>query len=62
VNDKQPHHGDGGPSGSFVRVPLVFVLGEYTRDDEVAGCHSNGANHQDGFTSEIIDPDNSRDL
>lgn len=62
MDDKQPDHRDCGPSSSFVRVPLVFVLAEYSRDDEVAGCHSDGADDQDGLASESIDPNHSRDL
>jgi hypothetical protein len=43
VDDEQPDHGNGTPACGAVRLPLRFVLGEDTRDDEVAGCHADGA-------------------
>lgn len=62
MDDEEPDHGDGSPASGSVRVPLVLVLGEDTRDDEVAGRHADGSDYQDGFAAEVVDPDDGWDL
>lgn len=50
-----PDHGDGGPAGGLVRLPGIAVGGDDGGDDDVAGCHSNGAYGEDGLAADSID-------
>lgn len=53
-NDEKPDHGDGGPSGGFVRFPGVLILGHNNGDDHMTGCHSNGSSDQNGLASQLV--------
>lgn len=62
MDDEEPNHGDGRPASGLVRVPLVLVLSEDGRDNEMAGGHPDGSDEQDGLTAESVDPYHRWDL
>lgn len=61
VNDEEPDHGNGGPTGSLVVWPVVGVLGKENGNDDVACSHADGTGNQHGLASDSVDPQNSWD-
>src|SRR5262245_55450862 len=61
VDDKEPHHCDAGPPGSWLFVPAVGVLGKDDSDDQVTESHANGSHGQDRLPPEAVDPQDGRD-
>ena len=55
VNNKQPDHYHGRPTGSTVVLKVVNVLCEDDGDDTVRKGHADGADGEDGFAAEAVD-------
>lgn len=62
VDDKQPDHDDGGPTGSMMGRPRSLEFTQNSSDDEVAGGHAERTNHKDRLTTEFVNPDDGGDL
>ena len=61
MDDEDPDHGDGRPSGGPMVLPIVFERAADTSDDEMAGRHAEGTDDQDGLTSEGVNVHDGRD-
>lgn len=58
MDDKEPYHDYCGPSRTFVSLPLVFVFGEDDGDDDMARCHADCTDDEDGFAAQFVDVEN----
>lgn len=56
-----PDHGDSSPAGGLVSLPGIAVGGDDGGDDNVAGCHANGAYSEDGLAADTVDVEDRRD-
>lgn len=61
VNDEQPDHADGSPTGTLLVRPVVGVLGKNDSDDDVAGRHTDRTDGQNGSATNTVDPQDGRD-
>lgn len=56
-----PDHGDCSPPSRLVRLPGIAVGGDNGGDDNVTGCHANGAYGEDRLAADAVDVENRRD-
>lgn len=56
-----PNHGDSSPPSGLVRLPGIAVGGDNGGDDNMAGCHANGAYGEDGLAADAVDVEDRRD-
>jgi len=61
VNNKEPNHHDGSPTGSRLGTPLILILSDEDGNDDVAGRHADGADGQDRPPADAINPEHGRD-
>jgi hypothetical protein len=54
VNDEQPDHNDGGPTGTLVVWPVIGKAGNDGSNDEMAKCHADGTDDKDWLTTPAI--------
>lgn len=55
MDDEQPDHDDGCPSGALVVGPVVGEAAHDGCDDEVGQRHTNRTDDERGFTAPFID-------
>ena len=55
MDDEEPHHDYGCPSGGPVVFKIVNVLGQDDSDDEMRKCHAESTDSQDGLATELVD-------
>ena len=60
MDNEEPYHHYSSPSGAFVSLPLVLVLGKDDGDDDVAGSHTDRSNDEDGLSTEFVNVKDSR--
>lgn len=60
MDDKQPDHADGSPTGGLVVRPVVGVLGKDDSDDDVARRHADGTDGQNGSATDTVNPQDGR--
>ena len=58
MHDEEPDHDYGSPACGFVLGPAVAVAGYDGGDDDVAACHSDCADGEDGFAADAVDVEN----
>jgi hypothetical protein len=56
VYNKEPNHADGSPSGRFMIMEVVNVLGQNNSNDDMASSHSNGTDYENRLAAQTIDP------
>lgn len=61
MDDEQPDHAHGRPAGRRVVVPLVDVFRDDDGDDDVARRHADGADGEDGFAADAVNPEDRGD-
>ena len=61
MNDEKPDHSHCSPSSGDLLVKIVDVLGQDDVDDDVTCCHTDSTNDQHWLSTNLIDPENSRD-
>ena len=54
VDHEQPDHHHSCPASTLVSLPLVLIFGEDDSDDDVASCHSDRADDQDGLAADFV--------
>lgn len=61
MNDKQPDHAHGSPTGGRLLVEAVNVPGQDDGDDEVARGHADGTDDEDGLPAHAVNPQHGGD-
>jgi hypothetical protein len=61
MDDEEPDHDNGSPTGTLVVWPIVREASNYGSDDEMAGCHTDSTGDKDGLTAPAVDVHDRRD-
>lgn len=61
MDDEQPYHDHGGPSGALRIVEVVDIFGENNGDDYVRYTHTDGTDSENGLAANTVDVEYSGD-
>lgn len=60
VDDEEPDHNDGGPSSSLMVFEVIDILRENDGDDQMRDTHADGADGENGLTTNAVNVQYSR--
>jgi hypothetical protein len=61
VDDEQPDHDNGGPTGTLVVRPVVGEASNDGGDDKMACCHTDSTSDKDGLAAPAVNVHDRRD-
>jgi cytochrome b len=54
VNNEEPNHNNGSPSGTLVVWPVIREAGDNGCDDEMASSHADSTGNEDGLATPAV--------